>query len=54
MMEEFSYLGEETARKVVIENTNKIAGRIGQLRPVPKEKYPPKIPGAEETFAQDM
>lgn len=50
MMEEFSYLGEETARKVVIENTNKIAGRIGQLRPVPKEKYPPKIPGAEETL----
>ncbi len=50
MMEEFAYLGEETARKVVIENTNLIADQIGQLRPVPKEKYPPKIPGAEETL----
>lgn len=50
MMEEFSYLGEETARRVVIENTNKIADRIGNLLPVPEEKYPPKIQGAEETL----
>lgn len=51
MMEEFSYLGEETARRVVIENTNKIADMIdGNILPVPKGKFPPKIPGAEETL----
>lgn len=52
MMEEFAYLGEERARKVVIENTNLIAERIGELRPVPVGKYPPKIQGAEDTLRE--
>lgn len=50
MLEEFSYLGEEMAEKVVIDNTNMIADMIDVIRPVPKEKYPPKIPNAEETL----
>ena len=50
MMEEFAYLGDETARKVVIENTNLIADKIDELLPVPKGKFPPKIDGAEETL----
>ena len=50
MMEEFSYLGEETARKVVIENTNLIASRIQELLPVPKGKFPPRIEGDKETL----
>ncbi|MCQ2546017.1 MAG: PolC-type DNA polymerase III [Clostridia bacterium] len=48
MMEEFAYLGEETARKVVIENTNLIADMIEPMMPVPKGKFPPKIDGAED------
>ena len=53
MMEEFSYLGEETARRVVIENTNKIADMVDDgIMPVPKGKFPPKIDGAEETLRQ--
>ncbi|MCQ2545567.1 MAG: PolC-type DNA polymerase III [Clostridia bacterium] len=48
MMEEFSYLGEETAHKVVIENTNLIADLIEPMMPVPKGKFPPKIDGAED------
>ena len=48
MMEEFAYLGEETAYKVVIENTNLIADMIEPLMPVPKGKFPPKIDGAED------
>lgn len=48
MMEEFAYLGEETAHKVVIENTNLIADLIEPMMPVPKGKFPPKIDGAED------
>lgn len=49
MIEEFSYLGEETAKRAVIENSNKIADMIDDdIMPVPKGKFPPKIDGAEE------
>lgn len=53
MLEEFSYLGEETAYKVVVENTNIIADMIdGSILPVPKGKFPPKIAGAEDTLRE--
>lgn len=48
MMDEFSYLGEEKARNVVIENTNMIADMIEPMMPVPDGKFPPKIDGAEQ------
>lgn len=48
MMEEFAYLGEDTAREVVIENTNLIADMIEPMMPVPEGKFPPKIDGAED------
>ena len=48
MLDEFSYLGEELAKEVVITNTNKIADMIEDLKPVPDEKAPPEIPGSEE------
>ena len=48
MLREFSYLGSEIAKEVVIRNPREIADSIGTLKPIPDETYPPKIPGAEE------
>lgn len=51
MLEEFSYLGEELAYEVVVENTNRIADMISEdILPVPQKKYPPSIEGADETL----
>ena len=48
MLEEFGYLGEEMANRVVIENTNAIADMIEDIRPIPKENCPPVIEGSAE------
>ncbi len=48
MLAEFAYLGEETARRVVIENPNKIADMVERIRPIPTGTYTPSIPGADE------
>lgn len=49
MLEDFAYLGEETAREVVITNTNIIADMIEpDILPIPDGTFNPVIPGAEE------
>ena len=52
MLEEFSYLGEDEAFEVVVENTNKIADMCGHLRPIPEGKYEPIVPGANEELTE--
>lgn len=48
MLQEFAYLGEETARLVVIENPGLINEKIDKLKPVIDGFYPPRIEGAED------
>jgi len=44
MLDEFSYLGEDTAYEVVVTNTNKVADMCEQISPISPEKCPPHIP----------
>lgn len=48
MLEEFAYLGEEEARRVVIEDPRAIADSIEELQPIPSGFHPPYLEGAED------
>ena len=49
MLQEFSYLGEDEAKEVVVTNTNKIADMVESgIKPIPEGFYPPKMENAEE------
>lgn len=47
MLDEFSYLGSEIAHEVVVENTNKIADMIEDIKPIPDGTFPPFIEGSD-------
>lgn len=48
MLEEFAFLGEETAKEIVVMNTQKVAAMIGEVKPVKDDLYTPRIEGADE------
>ena len=48
MLAEFAHLGEDVAREVVIENTQRIAAEIEDVQPLPHGLHAPVIPGADE------
>lgn len=48
MLEEFSYLGDEVAHKVVVENTRKIADMCDEVQPLPNGLFAPKIENSVE------
>ena len=48
MLEEFAYLGEETAFEVVVTNPNKIADMCDTVRPVPHNLFAPSIENSVE------
>ncbi|MBO4339275.1 MAG: PolC-type DNA polymerase III [Clostridia bacterium] len=52
MLKEFAYLGEETAKQVVITNPNKIADMVEVIRPFPDGVFQPSIEGSEEKLRE--
>ena len=52
MLAEFAYLGEETAKEIVIDNPNKIADKIDVIQPFPNGTYQPSIDGSEEQLRE--
>lgn len=48
MLDAFSFLGEDVAKEIVIENTNKIADEISEIQPIKDGLYPPHIAHADE------
>ena len=48
MLEEFSYLGEEKAKEIVVDVPNQIADEIEDIVPIAQGKFPPKIENADE------
>ncbi|MCB5955855.1 PolC-type DNA polymerase III [Enterococcus sp. CWB-B31] len=48
MLTAFNFLGEDTAKKIVVENTNAIADMCEEITPVKDDLYTPKIPGSED------
>ena len=52
MLSEFSYLDEEQAYELVIENPKKVISEIENIKPIPDGTYTPKIDGAEEELQE--
>lgn len=52
MLSEFSYLGEETAKEIVIDNPNKIADMCDVMKPFPDGTFQPSIEGSEEQLRE--
>ncbi|MGD6849791.1 PolC-type DNA polymerase III [Rossellomorea aquimaris] len=48
MQDAFSFLGKETAKEIVVDNSNKIADLVDVIKPIRDDLYTPKIEGADE------
>ncbi len=48
MLDEFAFLGPELAKKVVVDDPNKVAAMCDEITPVKDKLYTPKMPGAED------
>ncbi|WP_433749834.1 PolC-type DNA polymerase III [Falsibacillus pallidus] len=48
MLEAFSFLGNDKAKEIVVENSNKIADMIDSIKVIKDDLFTPKIEGADE------
>ncbi|NLF38975.1 PolC-type DNA polymerase III [bacterium] len=52
MLAEFAYLGDETARAVVIDNPRRIIDAVESVSPIPSGFHPPTIDGSEDELTR--
>jgi len=52
MLDCFRFLGEEKAKEIVVENSNKIADMIDIIKPIKDDLYTPKIEGSDEEMRE--
>lgn len=52
MLSEFDYLGDDTAKELVIDNPSKIADMVDYIIPIPTETAPPIIDGSDEELRE--
>lgn len=52
MLECFAFLGKDIAKKIVVDNTNKVADMIDEIKPIKDDLYTPKIEGADEEMRE--
>ncbi len=53
MLEDFAFLGEEEARRIVIEEPRDLFARIESVSPLPAGFFPPVIDGAEKELREE-
>ncbi|WP_088005961.1 PolC-type DNA polymerase III [Indiicoccus explosivorum] len=52
MLSAFDFLGKEKAHELVVNNSRKVAGWIGDVKPIRDELYTPKIEGADDEIRE--
>lgn len=52
MLKQFAFLGEEKAHEIVVENTNRLAAEMDEMRPVQDSLHTPNMKGANEELAK--
>ncbi|MEG0448247.1 MAG: PolC-type DNA polymerase III [Lysinibacillus sp.] len=48
MLTEFDFLGPDIAKEIVVTNTQEVANRIGDVKPIKDDLYTPKIEGSDD------
>ena len=52
MLADFDFLGEETAKEIVVTNPNQLADEIDEISPVKDKLYTPNMPGANDQIRE--